>query len=202
MNVKRTNPLFMIPLCMIFGILDYYVCDLVVYVLKVPLFCDTIFCLAMSFFTNPLYGMLVVIFDHLYDMAISHSFVIYQLYMICAFVGCLTVWLYKRYVMKGEQSILVKMGLLFLLALIMCLLMSITGGIISRVCAFLNGDGTEYTYQTQFLEIMFDGMFKYPLLDAILFRIPVNLLDRIVTVFAAWGVFRLMERLPIWKEDR
>lgn len=189
----------MIPLCLVFGILDYYMCDLVVYVLKLPLFCDTIFCLAMSFFANPLYGILVVVFDHLYDMAISHSFVVYQLYMISAFFGCLTAWIFQRFFMKDDDSFVLKIAKLFVLSLVMCLVMSVTGGIISRICAFLNGDGTEYTYQTQFLEVMFGGFFKSPLLDAILLRIPVNFVDRIVTVFAAWGVFSLMKKAS--KED-
>lgn len=202
MNVKKTNPLVMVPLCFLFGIFDYYICDLVVYVLKLPLFCDTIFCLAMSFFANPFYGILVVVFDHLYDMAVSHSFVVYQLYMISAFIGCVIAFAFKQKFMKENDTLLIRMGNLFVLAIIMCLAMSISGGIISRICAFLNGDGTEYTYQTQFLELMFNGMFKYPLLDAILFRIPVNLIDRIVTVFGACGVYFLMKKIPIWKEDQ
>lgn len=190
----------MIPLCIVFGILDYYVCDLVVYVLKLPLFCDTIFCLAMSFFSNPLYGILVVIFDHLYDIAISQSFVVYQLYMVSAFFGCITAWIFKQHFMKENDSLLTKAGNLFILAIIMCLVMSISGGIISRICAFLNGDGSEYTYQTQFLETMYNGVLRIPLLDAILFRIPVNIIDRIVTVYAACGVYLLMKKIIISKE--
>lgn len=182
-------------LTVIFGILDYYVCDFVVYVLKMPLFCDTIFCIAMTLFAGPVWGILVVLCDHIFDMIVSHSFVIYQLYMLSAMAGCITAWLFNKYVLKDEDSLFTKIAKLFLLVLIMCLVMSITGGVISRICAFVNGDGTEYTYQTQFLEVMFGGYLKSPLLDSIILRIPVNLADRLITVFAGFGVYKLMNKL-------
>lgn len=184
----------LLGLSLVFGILDYYTCDFVVYVLKIPLFCDTIFCLAISFLVNPLWGILSVIAYHLFDIIVSHSFVIYQLYMLSAFAGCVTAWFYKKNVMRENDTVIVTVVKLLGLSLVMCLVMSISGGIISRVCAYANGDGSEYTFQTEFLAVLFEGKLKFPLLDAILLRIPVNILDRLITVFAAFGVYKLLAK--------
>lgn len=188
-------------LSLIFGILDYYMCDFVVYVLKVPLFCDTIFCLAITFLANPLWGILSVIAYHLFDIIISRSFVIYQLYTLSAFIGCAVAWLYKKRLMKNEDTVIVTVVKLLGLSLVMCLVMSISGGIISRICAYANGDGSEYTFQTQFLAVLFEGRLMSPLLDSILLRIPVNILDRLITVFAAFGVYQLLSKSRILQKQ-
>ncbi|MCQ2248708.1 MAG: ECF transporter S component [Treponema sp.] len=189
---KRSLTLFILSLA--FGILDYYMCDFVVYILKVPLFCDTIFCLAITFLANPLWGILSVISYHVFDIIISHSFVIYQLYTLSAFIGCVTAWVYKKQVMKDADSLIVTIVKLLGLSLVMCLVMSISGGIISRICAYVNGDGSEYTFQTEFLAVLFEGKLRFPLLDSILLRIPVNVVDRLITVFAAFGVYKLLTK--------
>ncbi len=195
MNSANKRGLVLFLLSLAFGILDYYMCDFVVYVLKIPLFCDTVFCLAITFFSNPLWGILAVASYHLFDIIVSHSFVVYQLYTLSAFLCCITAWLYRRQVMKDGDSLIVTVVKLLGLSLVMCLVMSISGGIISRICAYLNGDGSEYTFQTQFLAVLFEGRLKFPLLDSILLRIPVNVLDRLITVFASFGVYKVMERL-------
>ncbi|MBQ0052469.1 MAG: ECF transporter S component [Treponema sp.] len=194
MNFENKRNLILLLLSLIFGILDYYMCDFVVYVLKVPLFCDTIFCLALTFFANPLWGILAVIFYHLFDILVSHSFVVYQLYTLSAFLCCLTAWLYKKFVMKSDDTVILTIVKLLGLSVIMCLVMSISGGIISRICAYLNGNGSEYTFQTQFLAVLFEGRLKFPLLDAILLRLPVNIADRLITIFAGFGVYKLMQK--------
>ncbi len=201
MNHSFKLRFLLLGLSLAFGIMDYYMCDLVVYVLKIPLFCDTIFCFAISFYANPLWGILSVIAYHLFDIIISHSFVIYQLYMLSAFIGCVTAWLYKTRVMKNEDSVILTIVKLLGLSLVMCLVMSISGGIISRICAYVNGDGSEYTFQTEFLAVLFEGKLKFPLLDAILLRIPVNILDRLITVFAAFGVYRLLSKCIVLQKQ-
>lgn len=183
----------LILLCMAFAIFDYYMCDLVAYQLKVPLFCDMIFCMAMSFFAGPVWGIVVVCFNHLFDLIVSKSFVIFHIYMITAFIGCSVVWFYKKRFIGSELSSVKKMGHLLLLALIMCLVMSITGGLVSRFIDFVGV--TNYSHQTDFLEKIFRLHIKSPLLNSIFIRIPVNLIDRIVTVFAAWGVFVVMQKV-------
>lgn len=195
MNSTNKRGLILFIMSLVFGIFDYYMCDFVVYVLKIPLFCDTIFCLAISFLANPLWGILSVISYHVFDIIISHSFVVYQLYTISAFIGCVTAWLYKKQMMKDEDSIVVTIVKLLGLSLVMCLVMSISGGIISRICAYINGDGSEYTFQTEFLALLFEGKLKSPLLDSILLRIPVNIVDRLITVFAAFGVYKLLAKI-------
>lgn len=97
--------------------------------------------------------------------------------------------------MKDEDSVSITLVKLLGLSVIMCLVMSISGGIISRICAYANGDGSEYTFQTQFLQVLFEGRLKSPLLDSILLRIPVNIADRLITVFAAFGVYKILEKI-------
>lgn len=182
-----------ILICIIFAVLDYYMCDLVAYQLKLPLFCDMIFCMAMSFFAGPVWGIVVVCFNHLYDLVISKSFVIFHIYMLTAFAGCVVVWAYKKLFIKDDKPLVKKLGHLLILSLVMCLVMSVSGGLVSRLIDLINGEINNYTYQTEFLEKYFNVFVKSPLLNSILVRIPINFVDRIITVFAAWGIFSLMK---------
>ncbi len=191
--MKVRKFLIYILICVIFSIFDYYMCDLVAYQLKLPLFCDMIFCMAMSLFAGPVWGIVVVCFNHIYDLIISKSFVIFHIYMITAFAGCFVVWFYRNRFIKADLSLIKKLGHLLLLSLIMCLVMSITGGLVSRFIDLVKGEVNNYTYQTDFLQKIFSVQIKSPLLNSIFVRIPVNLVDRIITVFAAWGVFNLMK---------
>ena len=53
--------------------------------------------------------------------------------------------------------------------------------------------------QTDFLTFLWDNKFHSKLLLQIAVRIPVNIADRFICTFAAWGVFLLASRLPFYK---
>ena len=81
----------------------------------------------------------------------------------------------------------------------MCLVMSISGGIIGYILANIE----EYNFassQTDFLTFLWQNRFESQLLLLIAVRIPVNIADRFICVFAAWGVYLLARKLPVGKK--
>lgn len=52
-NLSHRKKLLFFILSILCGFLDYLICDLVAWVNQLPLFCDTIFIMALSFFAGP-----------------------------------------------------------------------------------------------------------------------------------------------------
>jgi hypothetical protein len=90
---------------------------------------------------------------------------------------------------------------LILLAFALCLAMSVMGGIIS---AAVWGVSPSYRYESSLLirlgKTMFAGNIP-TLVREIAARIPVNMVDRIITAFAGYGVAVLIQR-AMSKEER
>ena len=69
-NLSHRKKLLFFILSILCGFLDYLICDLVAWVNHLPLFCDTIFIMALSFFAGPWWGVLAGLFYHLIDFAL------------------------------------------------------------------------------------------------------------------------------------
>ena len=87
---------------------------------------------------------------------------------------------------------------LIILSLALCLVMSISGGIIGYILRYVEAYKAASS-QTDFLTFLWDNKFHSKLLLQIAVRIPVNIADRFICTFAAWGVFLLARRLPFYK---
>ena len=68
--------------------------------------------------------------------------------------------------------------------------MSISGGIIGYILSYVEAYKAASS-QTDFLTFLWDNKFHSKLLLQIAVRIPVNIADRFICVFAAWGVYWL-----------
>ena len=79
---------------------------------------------------------------------------------------------------------------LVILSIVMCLVMSISGGIIGYILNNLEAYHAASS-QTDFLTFLWQNTFKSKLVLQIAVRIPVNIADRFICVFAAWGVYWL-----------
>ena len=77
-----------------------------------------------------------------------------------------------------------------LLSIVMCLVMSVSGGIIGYILSNVEAYKAASS-QTDFLTFLWDNKFQSKLLLQIAVRIPVNIADRFICTFAAWGIYLL-----------
>ena len=177
-------------LSIVCGLLDYLICDFVAWVNHLPLFCDTIFIMALSFFAGPWWGVLAGFFYHLIDFLLNRTLELGHIFMICHFLAALTAGYFKIWFMKELDSSLMKFVKLVILSMVMCLVMSISGGIISYILSNIEAYNAASS-QTDFLTFLWQNKFTSKLVLQIMVRIPVNIADRFICVFAAWGIYLL-----------
>ena len=198
-NSRKYSVLTLFVLSFLCGLLDYFICDFVAWVNNLPLFCDTIFIMALSFFAGPWWGVLASFFYHVIDFAFNRTFELGHLFILCHFLAALTAGYFKIWFIKKEDTNIALFIKLIVLSIVMCLVMSISGGIIGYILANIE----EYNFassQTDFLTFLWQNRFESQLLLLIAVRIPVNIADRFICVFAAWGVYLLARKLPVGKK--
>ena len=197
-NRKRVIYLGLSIVC---GLVDYLICDFVAWVNHLPLFCDTIFIMALSFFAGPWRGVLAGFFYHLIDFLLNRTVEPGHLFIICHFLAALTAGYFKIWFITEQDSSLLRFIKLVILSMIMCLVMSISGGIISYVLGFVEAYNAASS-QTDFLTFLWQNKFSSKLLLQIMVRIPVNIADRFICVFAAWGIYLLGKKFVLHLEKR
>lgn len=190
---NRKKLLFFI-LSILCGFLDYLICDLVAWVNHLPLFCDTIFIMALSFFAGPWWGVLAGFFYHLIDFALHRTMELGHLFMLCHFLAALTAGYFKILFIKKSDSRFLLFVKLNILVIVLCLVMSVSGGIISYILNNIEAYN-KASSQTDFLTFLWQNKFNSKLLLQIAVRIPVNIADRFICTFAAWGVYLAAKKL-------
>ena len=190
---NRKKLLFFI-LSILCGFLDYLICDLVAWVNQLPLFCDTIFIMALSFFAGPWWGVLAGFFYHLIDFALHRTMELGHLFMLCHFLAALTAGYFKILFIKKSDSRFLLFVKLNILVIVLCLVMSVSGGIISYILNNIEAYN-KASSQTDFLTFLWQNKFNSKLLLQIAVRIPVNIADRFICTFAAWGVYLAAKKL-------
>ena len=187
--------LLLIILALLGGVADKSIPLLVTRVLNIPLFLDMIFCLAFSFI-NPILGFICTVTGYVFSLIYEKN-MLFFLFSICTFCGIITVWLFKKFVMdKNSNSFVMVFAEVLILCVLVCIVESVTGGIISRIIGMISGTDNYPTYQTDFIILMFRVHVKSPLVAAIISRFPVNIADRFISVpisFLAYlGIKRMM----------
>ena len=187
-NLSHRKKLLFFILSILCGFLDYLICDLVAWVNQLPLFCDTIFIMALSFFAGPWWGVLAGFFYHLIDFALHRTMELGHLFMLCHFLAALTAGYFKILFIKKSDSRFLLFVKLNILVIVLCLVMSVSGGIISYILNNIEAYN-KASSQTDFLTFLWQNKFNSKLLLQIAVRIPVNIADRFICTFAAWGVY-------------
>lgn len=193
-NLSHRKKLLFFILSIICGFLDYLICDLVAWVNQLPLFCDTIFIMALSFFAGPWWGVLAGFFYHLIDFSLHHTMELGHLFMLCHFLAALTAGYFKILFIKKSDSRFLLFVKLNILAIVLCLVMSVSGGIISYILNNIEAYN-KASSQTDFLTFLWQNKFNSKLILQIAVRIPVNIADRFICTFAAWGVYLAAKKL-------
>lgn len=173
--------LFLIVLAVLGGIADKSIHLLVIKVLNIPLFLDMIFCLAFSFI-SPFLGFICAASGYIFSFIYETNFIAF-LFSFCTFCGIITVWLFKKYVIdKNSKSFVMVFAEILVLCFLICVVESVTGGLVSRIIGMISGTENYPTYQTDFFILMFRVHVKSPLVAAILSRFPINIADRFISV--------------------
>lgn len=193
-NLSHRKKLLFFILSILCGFLDYLICDLVAWVNQLPLFCDTIFIMALSFFAGPWWGVLAGFFYHLIDFALHRTMELGHLFMLCHFLAALTAGYFKILFIKKSDSRFLLFVKLNILVIVLCLVMSVSGGIISYILNNIEAYN-KASSQTDFLTFLWQNKFQSKLLLQIAVRIPVNIADRFICTFAAWGVYLAAKKL-------
>ena len=155
--------------------------------LQWPFFMDMIFVYTGSFFGIPC-GLIVGLGHSLWTIFYHHNF-LYIFYGICCITGTL---LTKALVTRHEDFSLIRLSLLFFLSTV---IISLEGSIIYSVFfAERVGDNENTTIMFLTYTLIMQNLSVQ--LSAFLARLPVNLFDKAIAVFAGFG-FYLLSKLCV-----
>ena len=188
MNPKVKSYLSIYLTALVAGVLDFAVATLFQNVLHVPLFFDTTFLMAMLF----LYGPLPALFSYVINVICGclKLVILYgkndyvYLFTLSALTIILVTWLFVR--KKENLKKGVNITFLYILSAAVCaaLACSVVSGIISYFTFSLNVESGPFDK----IIFAFSGDQMGVLASCIVGRIPITILDRIITTFAGFGI--------------
>ena len=188
MNPKVKSYLSIYLTALVAGVLDFAVATLFQTVLHVPLFFDTIFLMAVLF----LYGPLPAMFSYVINVICGclKLVILYgkndyvYLFTLSALTIILVTWLFVR--KKENLKKGVNITFLYILSAAVCaaLACSVVSGIISYFTFSLNVESGPFDK----IIFAFSGDQMGVLASCIVGRIPITILDRIITTFAGFGI--------------
>ena len=182
-------------LCVVCAFLDYGM-TFATKVIFPALFLDTLFATAMTFAFGPLYGFFCVLCKHVIVFCVTPDLAHLEihLYALCTVGAIVIIWLFSRAFLKKETDLLLILTKLFFLAMLVALEMSVVGGLVGRIISFLNGTPSSMTIQTEPFMRFFANFIPSPLVLEMLSRLPVNVIDRIITTFVPYGIAVALRR--------
>jgi len=202
MTTKRF--LFLAALCLVAAALNPCLSVFSLNVLKLPVYLDTVFTAAVTFYAGLIPGIVTALITATIGVYIDGAFTPFGL---CAIAEVFIVWLLKP---KAAENILVKnaataatriniFSRLMLLYIAACLTVSLLGGLIAYIWFTLLPYTKENFSAEDFFKMMFIRTKIHELPMNILSRIPVNLVDRFVVIFGGYfiaqGISRIERRL-------
>ena len=203
-----------ITLCLVSAMLN----QVPVYTLTgIPLYLDTVFTIAVFFSLGLIPAIITGIFLHLLFVQLLlipavHMFVYgtdpaqmhitWHLFVLCIIVEILLVHYFHKRWLKGQEAVFLAkptlnsfigmVPLLLMLTALVCIAVSITGGIIGF---FLTQYNATRLYAPEYIFIV--GLLRNNisiLASAILSRIPINTVDRFFVIFGGYGISLLYRK--------
>jgi hypothetical protein len=174
-------------------------------VLRAPLFMDTLFTVAATFLGGLPSGLATAVLTHLVTNPLVATPLPGYLYTLCNIAVALLVALFmRRFPVEcaarpaagnsERPGLSERITVLFLLSLAMCFLISLLGGIIATVIEVFfipwNENSAEMFIFRRMLVRKIGGSQSglSLLLVEILCRVPVNIMDRLLSVYGGYGV--------------
>ncbi|AEF82737.1 hypothetical protein [Leadbettera azotonutricia] len=175
-------------------------------ILGLPLFLDTLFTLTVTFLSGPVFGIISAILTSAVGTFLLPPYMpIYSLYVLCSITGvALTEVFCRSYKLRltatqsapaDADSGFGTFTALLLLSVVLCLQMSIMGGCIAALIpALVPIPGYTVSPENYFkLGLLINNM---PVLAAeIISRLPINIFDRLLSVFGGYGLALLIRKL-------
>jgi hypothetical protein len=171
-------------------------------VLHLPLFIDTIFTIALTFSHGLPWGILTGVLTHLASNSIfSFEWPMY-LYTLCSIVTALITALFIR-LFPGElrlpirratlRAVMDRVIVLLMLSFTLCIIMSVQGGLTAALIESLAFSGSQGTEGPELLFKLTLFRRNLPLVGVeILSRIPLNIIDRLISAFCGYGIALLL----------
>lgn len=194
LNTKVKDNLKICLVVVVAGILDFATATLFQTVLHVPLFLDMTFAMAVLF----AYGVLPAIMTYVINVICGciKLVILYgkndyvYLFTLSALTIILVTWAFVR--KKENLKKGVNLTFLYILSAAVCaaLACSVVSGIISYFTYSLNVEAGPFDK----IIFAFSGDQMGVLASCIVGRIPVTILDRIITTFAGFGIYILYTR--------
>jgi hypothetical protein len=179
---------------------------------RMPLFLDTIWTIVLTFCGGPVCGVITGLLTNTFEAIYSNDWNEYA-FVLCNILTALVCAIFmrlfpaeldfvsftkeRRYKSKNLINTII---ILFVLSLVLCIAMSISGGLIAAAIKTLDASTNENNGPNIFfmLPLIHSGL-SLPSVE-IFSRIPVNLVDRFVSVFIAFGIALAVKALPKKKD--
>ena len=199
-----------------------------------PLYLDTVLTVSVTLLYGPVWGSLTGALTNIIANTLVldvYGWASY-LFALCNIATALLTWLFVRFFMRELgfeasvrqnkvetqnlpgpnlesrrlDTVMNRLIVLVFLAFVLCIAMSILGGLISAFIQFLlasSGSAQPNPAATQLSSTLFSRQLPVVAVE-ILSRIPINIIDRLITVFAAYGIAKAVSRLrkPIFHLQR
>ena len=185
-------------LCLLALMLNFLTVFIFYDAMHLPLFLDTIFTVAVTFYLGLLPGLFVSLAYNFLNPLIWYflggvldPFIF--LYSICGILIVFSTWIFARNKDEFKISFSITMLYLLLIAMLSSFLTVISSGIIDYFHMRYVNIPDMMSPIKKFTESFLHQ--RFPLLAAcILGQIPVSFTDRMVTTFAGFGVYKLCEK--------
>lgn len=195
MNEKIRRWLIIIISTILGIVINFGFNHLAIFILHVPLFLDTVGTVTLTFFCGWIPGLVCAFATTLLDSITGGYFLqLPTLYVICSFFAVFISYKFKRNIFNTDMKI-VRICYLFILAMIMCVVISILGGIIDSICITYSNYKSTYPVASDFFKPNFIKLGLSQLGTNIVSRFPINIVDRLLTCFISYGLSLLFSLL-------
>lgn len=184
-------------ICLAAIILNFLAASLFFNVLKLPFFFDTIWTVAVVFWLGLVPGLCVAVGYNILNYLVwalkSGTGNFAFLYSICGILIVLSTWMFSRKKEEFRFSPVVTILYLILISLVSSFCTIIAGGLIDYF-QYTNYDMIEQMNPIKKFTDSFVRQ-KFSLLaSCILAQIPISFTDRLITTFAGFGIYRLIQK--------
>jgi hypothetical protein len=196
-----------IILCLVAMAANFGLNTLVEKVFRQPLFLDTLFTAAVTFTAGLVPGLITAVLTTLFFGVLRYHFFGTYLYVLCSIALVIIVWLFRgNFCFECNDSSpeeyrflrFQTMVNLLALAALLCGVISLMGGLINYFNdMILRLKDYDHSPELNFKLALMRNNIPF-LLSAIFARIPVNIVDRIITVYGAYGIAQGLKKTRLF----
>ncbi|MDR0465172.1 MAG: hypothetical protein LBG94_08695 [Treponema sp.] len=191
-------------ICITAAALNHLIFPLFVYLLKLPLFVDTVFTAAVTFSAGLIPGIITAVLTWVIGFTIKNGII--HPFIICSIAEVFIIFLLRPAVVNqqglneerkraGFVNVLARLMLIYITVVVV---ISIMGGLIDFIFyTLLANTKADYSAEDAFKEWLFQSSPSVLVMN-ILSRLPVNITDRFIVVFGGYFISQAFISLPIF----